>query len=199
MSRITKVALCVGLAGIGVFAWSNFAVAGKPKSFPAVVTFLAPGDIVSVDPSGDPVSAESQITGRTGQETISIKGTVHASIAFENYVAAAADCSIGDPAYFSFMQAQDLSTYVLEATVTKGATPQVALRFTVMIENVLHTVTMNQFASVEITSDGPTDVIHASGGRVAVYAETPGKQHGQVSTIKAVACNIAETFFSVSN
>jgi hypothetical protein len=96
------------------------------------------------------------------------------------------------------LQAQNLSTYVLEATVIKGAAPQVALRFTMMVGNVLHTVSMNQFASVEITSDGSTDTVHAIGGRVAVYAETPGKQHGQVSTIRAVACNIAETVFSVS-
>jgi len=191
MNRISKVALCVGLAAIGVLAWSNYAVAGKPASFPAVLTFIS-GDIVS---AGDVVSAESQIAGRNRQESISIQGTVNATIAFDKYVEAAASCSIGDPEFFTTMYDMQLSRYVLDATVTKGATPQVTLWFKVTgTDNVAYTIIMHQFTSVEITSVDSTDVIHASGGRVAVYAL---KQNGQVSTIKAVACNIAETVFSV--
>jgi hypothetical protein len=49
MNKTTKVALCISLVGIGVFAWPHFAAAGKPAA-PVWLTFGPGGDVVSAAP-----------------------------------------------------------------------------------------------------------------------------------------------------
>jgi len=48
MNKITKVALCIGLAGMGLFALTHLAAAKTPAA-PVTVTFLS-GDVSSAEP-----------------------------------------------------------------------------------------------------------------------------------------------------
>ena len=43
MNKTMKIALCIGLTGLGMFVWTHFAAA-KGKPAPVVVTFLS-GDV----------------------------------------------------------------------------------------------------------------------------------------------------------
>ena len=58
MNKTMKIALCIGLTGLGMFVWTHFAAAkGKPARAPVVVTFLS-GDVISApQPLGGPFTA----------------------------------------------------------------------------------------------------------------------------------------------
>ena len=51
MHKTIQVALCIGLAGLGVFVWTHSARAGKPPSAPVMVTFLS-GDVSAAADTG---------------------------------------------------------------------------------------------------------------------------------------------------
>jgi hypothetical protein len=151
MNKTMKVALCIGLAGLGVFVWAHSATAGKPIPPPVTVTFL----------SGD-VSAAPQLLG----------GPFTATIDFAKHLAyPVGSDSIADwKDLINFMQAKNPITYdSLSITVSKKGAAYCGLYFSVKIDDVLYDVVMNGFTSSDPTESTPTlDTFHWHDGRFAI-------------------------------
>jgi len=155
MNKTTKVALCISLAAIGVFAWPHVATARKPV--PAVVTFIA----------GD-VSAAPQRVG----------GPFTATIDFAKHLDYPAG-GLSAPNWkeiLNFFQARNPITYdslVINAHDTDatniGLPTNSRLDFKVTIDGIRYTVTMNAFLSPELTEITPTlKTYHWHEGRFAI-------------------------------
>ncbi len=168
MNKITKVALCIGLAGLGVFVWTHSAAAkGKPAPAPVVVTFL----------SGD-VSAAPQPLG----------GPFTATIDFLKYIPyICADSPAGGEELLRFLQTKNPITYTALSISLSNAGPLYdRLDFKATIDGVSYLVTMNAFlGGTGITHTTSTlDTINLREGRfainkgpkLAVVAGTPVRQ-----------------------
>jgi len=162
MNKTTKVALCIGLTGLGMFVWTHFAAAkGKPARAPVVVTFL----------SGD-VSAAPQSLG--GPFTATIDFAKH--LAYPVGGGSAADAQD----VLRFFEARNPITYdslKISALVTDatnlGKPINSRLDFKVTIDGVRWTVTMNAFLSPELTEFTPTLITyHWHEGRFAIMRGT---------------------------
>jgi len=125
MNKTIKVALCIGLAGFGVFVWTHSATAGKPPAAPVVVTFL----------SGD-VSAEPQ----------TLPGPFTATIDFLKYIPyICPDSPAGGEAVLRYLQTKNPITYTSLAVKVNADPLFNRLDFKTMIDGVSYTVTMNAF------------------------------------------------------
>ena len=168
MNRIPKVALCIGLAGIGVLAGTHFATAKAPvpRSAPVVVTFL----------SGD-VSAAPQ----------ALPGPFTATIDFLKYIPyICADSPAGGEELLRFLQTKNPITYTSLAVKVCVDPLYNRLDFKATIDGVSYTVTMNAFlGGTGITHTTSTlDTINLRKGRfavnkgsqLAVVAGTPVRQ-----------------------
>jgi len=162
MNKTTKVALCISLAGIGVFVWTQVAAAkGNPAKTPVVVTFI----------SGD-VSAAPQSLG--GPFTATIDFAKHLSYPLGGGSAADAQDVL------RFFEARNPITYDslrISALVTDetnlGKAINSKLDFKVVIDGVRYTVTMNAFLEPELTEFTPTLVTyHWHEGRFAIMRGT---------------------------
>lgn len=161
MNKITKVALCISLAGIGVFVWTQVAAAkGKPAETPVMVTFLA-GD-------GD-VAAEPQ----------ALPGPFTATIDFDGYRPCPEHSPDGQKVLDFLKGVQEANggsiTYdSLTISVSKGEPLYSRLDFETKIDGVPYYITMNAFLSGTIESTGASDTIHLWEGRFAVMSKTKG-------------------------
>jgi hypothetical protein len=176
MNRITKVALCIGLAGIGVFVLAHSANAGKPPSAPLVVTFI----------SGD-VSAESQPLAGPFRAGNIAGGSFTATIYFLKYIPyICPDSPAGGEAVLEFLQTENpinYDTLSISINSKKGAL-YAWLDFRVTIDGVPYDVIMNAFLYGWIESTPTLDTIHLregrfavqSGNRLLVVAGTPVRQ-----------------------
>jgi hypothetical protein len=173
MNKTMKVALCIGLAGLGVFVWTHSATAAKPPSAPVVVTFL----------SGD-VSAEQPLAGRFTANAI-VGGPFTATIDFLKYIPyICADSPAGGEELLRFLQTKNPITYNSLAVKVCVDPLFSRLDFKATIDGVSYTVTMNAFLGGTIESTPTLDTIHLREGRfainkgpkVAVVAGTPVRQ-----------------------
>jgi hypothetical protein len=162
MNKIAKVALCIGLAGIGVFVWAHSANAGKPPSAPVVVTFL----------SGDVIAEPQPLAGPFRAGNI-VGGPFTATIDFEKYIPyICPDSPLGDEAVLKYLQTQNSITYdTLSISIKsmKGAL-YAWLDFRVTIDGVHYDVIMNAFLSGWAESTPTLDTIHLREGRFAVQS-----------------------------
>jgi hypothetical protein len=157
MNKTMKVALCIGLAGLGVFVWTHSATAakppsapGKPPSAPVVVTFL----------SGD-VSAAPQPLG----------GPFTATINFLKYISyICADSPAGGEELLRFLQTKNPITYTaLSISLSKAGPLYDRLDFKATIDAVSYTVTMNAFlGGTGVTSTPALDTVNLREGRFAI-------------------------------
>ncbi|MCX5643846.1 MAG: hypothetical protein NTZ17_04040 [Phycisphaerae bacterium] len=153
MNKTMKVALCIGLAGLGVLVWTHSAAAkGKPPSTPVVVTFL----------SGD-VSAAPQPLG----------GPFTATIDFAGYILSICpDSPTGGEAVLELLQRKNPITYdSLSISVSKREPLYSRLDFSVTLEGVPYHVVMNAFLSGTTKSEPTLDTFHWSDGRFAVQSK----------------------------
>jgi len=161
MNKTMKIALCIGLTGLGMFVWTHFADAkGKPPSAPVVVTFL----------SGD-VSAPEPLAGHFAAGDI-VGGPFMATIDFEKYIPFICPTSPpGGEAVLNFLQTKNPITYdSLSISVSKRGPLYSRLDFSVKIDGVPYLVTMNAFLSGTTESTPTLDTIHLREGRFAVQS-----------------------------
>ena len=160
MNKTMKVALCIGLAGLGVLVWTHLATGAKPPSAPVLVTFL----------SGD-VSAEQPLVGRFTSNAI-VGGPFTATIDFEKYIPyICADSPAGGEELLRFLQTKNPITY--DSLAVKVCVDPLFSRldFKATIDGVSYTVTMNAFLGGLPTESTPTlDTIHLREGRFAVQS-----------------------------
>ena len=152
MNKTMKIALCIGLTGLGMFVWTHFAAAkGKPAKTPVVVTFL----------SGD-VTAAPQ----------TLPGPFTATIYFEGYIPyLCPDCPAGGAAVLNFLQAKNPITYDSLSIKTSGAPLYSRLDFKATIDGKTYTITMNAFRSGTTEVTTTLDTMHWSNGRFAVMSK----------------------------
>jgi hypothetical protein len=166
MNKITKVALCISLVGIGVFVWTQVAAAkGKPAKTPVVVTFLA----------GD-VAAKPQ----------ALPGPFTATIDFLKYIPFICPTSpAGGEEVLRFLQTKNPITYTSLSVELAGTPLCSRLDFVTNIDGVSYTVTMNAFISgTGVTSTPGLDTVNllegrfaiAKGRKIAVTAGDPVRQ-----------------------
>jgi hypothetical protein len=162
MNRIRKVALCIGLAGLGVLIWTRVASAGKPPAAPVVVTFIS-GDVVA-----EPQPLAGPFTGGN-----IVGGPFTATIDFLKYVPyLCPDSPPGGEAVLNLLQTRNPITYdslAISTRFKKGALC-VALGFRVTIDGVPYDVIMNAFLSGWMESTPTLDTIHVREGRFAVQS-----------------------------
>jgi hypothetical protein len=163
MNKTMKIALCIGLTGLGMFVWTHFAAAkGKPSQAPVVVIFI----------SGD-VSAAPQVLDRGPQG-----GPFTATIDFAKHLNYPAG-GLSAPDWqdiMRFLEARNPITYdslSISALVTdatnEGKPINSRLDFKVVIDDIKYTVTMNAFLEPELTEFTPTLVTyHWHEGRFAI-------------------------------
>jgi hypothetical protein len=175
MNKTMKVALCIGLAGLGVLVGTHSATAAKPSSAPVLVTFI----------SGD-VSATQPLAGRFTSNAI-VGGPFPATIDFEKYIPfICADSPAGGEAVLKYLQTQNPITYTSLAVKVNADPLFNRLDFKTTIDGVSYTVTMNAFlGGTGITHTTPTlDTINLregrfavqSGNKILVVAGTPVRQ-----------------------
>jgi len=167
MNKTMKIALCIGLTGLGMFVWTHFAAAkGKPPSTPVRVTFLSGGD----------VSAAPQVLNRGphgGPFTATIDFAKH--LAYPAGGGSAADWQD----ILRFFEARNPITYdsltIDERATTAeslGSPANARLDFKVVIDGHRYTVTMNAFLHPELTEYTPTLVTyHWHEGRFAIMRD----------------------------
>jgi hypothetical protein len=152
MNKTMKVALCIGLAGLGVFVWTHSATAGKPPLAPVVVTFL----------SGD-VSAEPQ----------TLRGPFTASIDFTKHLAYPGPTG-GIPGWqdlLNFLQARNPITYDSLAITNSGRGPLYSnVTFKVKIDGVSYVITMMAFQAGTTTSTATLDTMDWRDGLIRIWA-----------------------------
>jgi hypothetical protein len=151
MNKTIKVALCIGLAGLGVFVWTHSATAAKPPSAPVVVTFL----------SGD-VSAAAPVT---------LGKPFTATIDFARHIPYLWNQGpVGGEAVLNYLQTKNPITYS-SLSVTINADPMHSrLDFQATIDGKPYVITMNAFISGTTESTPTLDTIHYDGGRFAVMS-----------------------------
>jgi hypothetical protein len=159
MNKTMKIALCIGLTGLGMFVWTHFAAAkGKPASTPVVVTFLS-GDVIATQP----------LVGRFTSNAI-VGGPFTAIIDFLKYIPyICPDSPAGGEAVLKYLQDKNPITYD-SLSVKVNADPLFSrLDFKATIDGVSYTVTMNAFLGGLPTESTPTlDTIHLREGRFAI-------------------------------
>jgi hypothetical protein len=164
MNKTIKVALCISLAGIGVFVWPHVATAGKPNGVPTVVTFL----------SGDVIAAPQ-----------TLPGPFTATIDFTKYIPyICPDSPAGGKAVLEFLQTKNPITYTSLAVKVNADPLYNRLDFKTTINGVRYTVTMNAFMGGTIESTPTLDTVSLREGRfainmgskLAVVAGTPVRQ-----------------------
>jgi hypothetical protein len=151
MNKTIKVALCIGLAALGVFVWTHSATAGKPPSAPVMVTFL----------SGD-VSAAPQTLG----------GPFTASIDFAKHLAYPAGRSIANwQDLLNFLQAKNPITYDSLAIKVSGDPLYSRLDFKAVIDGKPYTITMMAFQSGTTEVTATLDTMHWSDGGIRIMSK----------------------------
>jgi hypothetical protein len=152
MNRRMKIALCIGLTGLGMFVWTHFAAAkGKPAKTPVVVTFL----------SGD-MTAAPQI----------LPGPFTATIDFVGYIPyLCPDCPAGGEALLRILQTKNPITYDSLSIKTSGGPLYSRLDFKSTIDGKTYTITMNAFRSGTTEVTTTLDTMHWSNGRFAVVSK----------------------------
>ena len=171
MNKTTKVALCISLVGIGVFAWPHFAAAGKPAA-PVWLTFGPGGDVVSAAPQEVSRSANTQDYISAGPFT--------ATIDFDGYRPCPEHSPAGGQAVLDFLQGvQEANggsiTYdSLTVSVSKSGPLYSRLDFETKIDGVPYYITMNVFLSGTIESTLTLNTVHCWEGRFAVMSKTKG-------------------------
>jgi len=152
MNKTMKIALCIGLTGLGMFVWTHFAAAkGKPARAPVVVTFL----------KGD-VAAEPQ----------ALPGPFTATIDFVGYIPyLCPDCPDGGEAVLNFLQTKNPITYDSLAVKVNADPLYSRLDFKATIDGKTYTITMNAFRSGSTESTAMLDTMHWSKGRFAVMSK----------------------------
>ncbi len=157
MNKTMKVALCIGLAGLGVFVWTHSAAAGKPPSAPVVVTFL----------SGD-VSAAPQ----------ALPGPFTATIDFAKHLAYPGPTG-GIPGWqdlLNSLQARNPIAYDSLAITNSAKGPLYGrLEFKVMIDGVPYLITMMAFLSGTTTSTATLDTMDWHEGLIRIQSGKPAK------------------------
>jgi len=155
MNKTMKIALCIGLAGLGMFVWTHFAAAkGKPAKTPVVVTFL----------SGD-VTAAPQ----------TLPGPFTATIDFLKYIPFICPTSpSGGEEVLRFLQTKNPITYN-SLSINVSRTPLYnRLDFETKIDGISYIVTMNAFLGGTGATSTPTlDIVNLLEGRFAI---SKGKQ-----------------------
>jgi len=152
MNKTMKVALCIGLAGLGVFVWTHSAAAkGKPAPAPVVVTFL----------SGD-VSAAPQ----------ALPGPFTATIDFAKFIPYICPISPlgieGGTALLNKLASKNPITYS-SLTITLGTIEPCYLGFRTTVDGVAYIVAFNNFkGGTGLTSTPTLDTFDYSQGAFAV-------------------------------
>jgi len=151
MNKTIKVALCISLAGIGVFVWTHVAAAGKPPSAPVVVTFLS-GDVIA-----DPVILGQPFT---------------ATIDFLKYIPyICPDSPAGGEAVLRYLQTKNPITYTSLAVKVNADPLFNRLDFKTTIDGVSYTVTMNAFMGGTIESTPTLATVSLREGRFAIMSK----------------------------
>jgi len=162
MDKTMKVALCIGLAGLGVLLWTHVASAGKPPSAPVVVTFLS-GDVI----------AEPQPLGGHSTAGDIVGGPFTATIDFLKYIPyICPDSPPGGEAVLRYLQTRNpiaYDTLSISINSKKGAV-YTRLDFRVTMDGVPYDVIMNAFLSGWVESTPMLDTIHLREGRFAVQS-----------------------------
>ena len=150
MNKTIKVALCISLAGIGVFVWTHSASAGKPARAPVVVTFIS-GDVQA--------------------EPFELPGPFVAIIDFASFVPYVCSNTL-DPevgkAILNMLEAKNPITYSSLKLKLTGSLSRIRLDFTTKIDDDTYMISMLAFASGGKTSTSPDTYEFAEGG-FAVY------------------------------
>jgi hypothetical protein len=151
MNKTMKVALCIGLAGLGVLVWTHSATAAKPPSAPVVVTFL----------SGD-VSAAPQ----------ALHGPLTATIDFAKFIPYICPISPlgieGGTALLNKLASKNPITYS-SLTITLGTIEPCYLGFRTTVDGVAYIVAFNNFkGGTGLTSTPTLDIFDYSQGAFAV-------------------------------
>ena len=153
MNKTMKIALCIGLTGLGMFVWTHFAAAGKPtrpSPAPVVVTFTA-GDVI----------AEPQ----------PLVGPFNATIDFLKYIPYIChDSPAGGEEVLNFLQTQNPITYSsIAISLSKKGPLYDRVSFNVTIDGVVYYVTMNAFVSgTGVTSTPTLNIVNLLEGRFAI-------------------------------
>lgn len=161
MNKITKVALCIGLAGLGVFVWTHVASAGKPEKPGLLLTFK----------SGDVIAEPQMIEGSDKPNKITLAGgPITATI---NFLKHEPNICEGSAKWLRYMQAENPITYSkLSVQVTKDVSPtrSLWLDWEVTIDGTKYQVVMNAFLSFTMDSKPTKYTIQASEGRFAIQS-----------------------------
>ena len=129
MNKTMKIALCIGLTGLGMFVWTHFAAAkGKPAPAIVVTTFLA-GDVVA-----EP------------QNSIHVPFT--ATIDFTKYIPYICPDSVAGEELLNMLKSMNPITYDSLVMLVKETSMQRSyLNFTKTIDGVAYTIVLDQFVS----------------------------------------------------
>jgi hypothetical protein len=152
MNKTMKIALCIGLTGLGMFVWTHFAAAkGKPVA--PVVTFIG-GDVISAP------------------QTLERGKPFTATIDFAKHL----DYPVGGGSaadwqdVLRFLEARNPITYdSLQVSAHATEALYSRLDFKVTINGILYAVTMNAFLASEPIEVTPTlKTYHWREGRFAI-------------------------------
>ena len=180
MNKTIKVALCICLAGLGMFVWTHFAAAkGKPQP-PAttMMTFI----------SGDVVAEPQLLTlGVNTTQTMSASGPFTAKVDFRKFEPYISDSSPDKVAVLEFLQSHNPITGTLLFDASKlpvtirGTTnpPWFKLVFNATIDGVAYAWQLG-FNSITIDIGATADTYSGSEGVLFVAY---GKNLGQMTNI----------------
>ncbi len=159
MNKITRVALGIGLAGLGAFAGTHLATAKSPAA-PVVVTFL----------SGDVSAAPQNLLRKANTRDYLSAGPFTATIDFGKYRPCPEHSPAGGQAVLDFLQSKNPITYDSLAISVNNGPLSSRLDFKATIDRVSYTITLNAFLSGTMESTPTLDTIHWWEGRFAVMS-----------------------------
>jgi hypothetical protein len=139
MNKTMKIALCIGLTGLGMFVWTHFAAAkGNPHTAPVVVTFL----------SGDVSAAPQALPGPFTATTDFLK--------FIPYICPDSPAGIeGGAALLNLLATKNPITYT-SLKITEGRKEPYKLDFKTTIDGVPYIVTLIGFYNNSSKTSTPT-------------------------------------------
>ncbi len=160
MNKITKLALCFGLAGLSGLIGTRVVSAGKPPAAPAVLTFL----------SGDVRAEPREVLKLANARGYISARPFTAAIDFAGYRPCPEHSPAGGRAVLDFLQSKNPITYdSLTVSVNTGPLSS-RLDFKATIDRVSYTITLNAFLSGTMESTLTLDTIHWWEGRFAVMS-----------------------------
>ncbi len=163
MNKITKLALCFGLAGLSGLIGTRVVSAGKPPAAPAVLTFL----------SGDVRAEPREVLKLANARGYISARPFTAAIDFAGYRPCPEHSPAGGRAVLDFLQSKNPITYdsLTISIYEKWGAKYTTLDFRVTIGDVPYTITMNVFLYGTITSTPTSDTYRLWEGRFAVMSK----------------------------